>query len=591
MMSEPTTHPNHAHSRTPGEQPETKAKPRRTHDVFKAWGHVASEAYRRGWARALSMLALALLNTATQLMTIAIILGVVQSLSSDGVVEFFGHQFLIPMNRDSLYWAVAAVIGSLLLAAVIQYAVGLLKAHYRRAYFAQAIRRLLSALDRMCKNGSATGFHPKFFGRMMRRECRYVSRSYVEALGIIPPTVTFAGIFVFAALNFPTYAGLLAFVLVLSAPMHLWLTTWGAGVSRNLLRSGQRKARADQAMIARMTSHPYAQDFSEADFEAHVVSPDVAGFLDAYKNRMRIGILSQLASALAGVLMLTVVIIVFVEGYLRQTLDLSGAVFVVLALRMLLGSAAAVAQGFAMVGSYQPFMESLLKVFENDGRATTPRTLTHPAEGSVVAVFDPAPLSMVSARQLHLDFRPTKIQTPATLVLPNHEPLGATPQETLGLPPQTTVDDLVAWLPALSEINRACLQKYFDAKTVSADDWAAFPPALKAAFSMKSAIESGNASIIALPGALQTLSPAERSGLLALAGRRLIVLLFQAAPKKFLFANDIDMYAADGDQLVHLGKSINFTEKRTEISDFLAIERRRLEAHFMQFDEEDDDVA
>ncbi len=581
---------NPSESDVSANQSETPSRSRRR-EVFAAWWHVARVSFVENWRRSALVLGLSIVNTVAQLAAFAVVILVAQALTRDGIVELLGVSATLPLDRPTLLTLVGGVAAALLTAAIIQYQVALLTAQYRRTFFAELIKSLLGALQGMRQDGRGVSFDHSMFGRMMRRECRYLSRAYVAAISAIPPGVMLIGVCVFSLSSFPFFTGFLILVILLAIPFHIAVTTWGAGVSTELVRGAQRKARADDAMIARIIAHPLPTEFTEDDFERHVNSDDVRMFLDAYRDRMRLGASSQLISGITTAIALASVVLIFSEGFVRGVLDVSVAIFVVIAFRLLLSNAAAIAQSFAVVGSFQPFVQALIDVLDSSQNAPSARLFSQPPEGSVVIVFDPNPLSLLIAWQLHLDFRPTKSQLPAKIVLSNYELRGATPTESLELPDYWDIDDIVGWLPEISDANRSALKDYLSQPTATPAAWANLPDAVRTIFSFKSAMEEDGASIIAAGSALSLLTAAERKALLEKNGRRLLVATYQNAPKRIPFSGDINMYVCRNNELVFAGDVQDFNTKREMILRMVSEEKARLAAAYFQFDEDDDTIS
>ena len=558
--------------------------------VFSAWLHVAREAYFNSRGKALIVLVVSLLNTLSQLLAVSVVVGVAQALSRDGAVSLFGLELQINISEGNAYLAVLAVVASLAAATLFQTLIALLTARYRREFFADSIRLLLSRLKTLSNTGSDTPMQTRLLARLLRRECRYLSRSYVAALSIIPSIMTFIGIAAFAVWNFPNYALWLAVALAATAPVHLGLTIWGANVSDDLVVNAQRKAKADEKILTSITaSSPYAQ-IDDSLIEDHVVQPEVADFLNTYQNRMRFGAYSMLISSLTGTIVLGVVIFLFVRSYLQGSFDAAGAVFVIIAMRLLVTTAGVIATGLSLIGSYQPFVQELLAVLGLKAAAPAPRTVTETTQGSVVLVFDPNPLSIFNAWRVHMDFRPTKKSLKPSLVLHEYPFSNASPRENLGLQRDDDAEDVFEWLPTMTEQNRQALRSFLDRDAVDAAAWAALPAGVKAACAMKYAIENGNASIVVAQAALQSLTLDERNTVLSNARRQLVVIMCQSAPKRALFSADAAMYAAQGSALEYIGDMSQLAQHQTRITELLDRERARMARKESQYQDDDEAV-
>ena len=143
---------------------------------------------------------------------------------------------------------------------------------------------------------------------------------------------------------------------------------------------------------------------------------------------------SQFISGVTSVIAITVALLIFVIGIFTGGVDVSEALFVVLAFRLLLTSAGSIAQGLTEIGSYQPFIQPLYEYLQTPVGVLARRSLPRPPRSKIVAVFEPQPLSVVAAHQLAADFGGGNDARGARMVAADVGPRGRSPARALGFP-------------------------------------------------------------------------------------------------------------------------------------------------------------
>ena len=78
----------------------------------------------------------------------------------------------------------------------------------------------------------------------------------------------------------------------------------------------------------------------------------------------------------------------------------------------------------------------------------------------------------------------------------------------------------------------------------------------------------------------------ERHGFEKRAADRSLIIFFAGPPKQMRLRPPVDMYVVDDDALVFVGVSDEYTEKRTRITRMVRSERRRIEAAYLQDDDD-----
>lgn len=532
--------------------------------IGSLWGHVVSKAIGASPRRVLIVLAISSVSAFVQVAAFALLLSIAEMISQGGPLQTpFGTK--VEATREAIGLGVVAVGLSLLIAALAKFCLTWITANYRKRFFGELISKLLFKLKELRAEGAPIAADDRTLARMMKRECRYLSRSYVTALQALSPLVILLAVLVFSLFENPAITSVVILGIALAAPLHLKLTSWGAGVSDELMMASREKAQADQAIVDSIVRAPNFSRRSPEELVAYTSSPAVDGFLEAYRNRMRVGALSQFLSSGVGVIVMGAVLLLFAEGYLRGFLDLTDAVFLLVLFRLLLTNAASLAQSLTLIGSYEPFVRGLLEVLSHEPARVHQRRRKTPPASQHCIVLSPSRLSVFEANRLVRELwrRPPPSTVP--FVTGDYGLSSKNPKEALGVPAGTGIAQILGTTLGLSDDETEKLSAFLSRETVEPDDWLELPDSMKFSLAFQAACRRPLGIIVVDGPGFNLLSPSLRRGLLETAGARRLVLVFPSVPKRVGLAGDTEIFIAEPDELRAVGTLKGLTAQRDEL--------------------------
>jgi len=306
-----------------------------------------------------------------EMASFAVLLLGLKLFAEGGSVSLLGITLETPMPPRMMAYGLIIFVVLRLIASTVLYYSQVVIAKVRAESFRDYIERAIRHIQKYPDHEYIRSLGLKGSSRVLRRECRYASRTITDALQLPRHIFTLIILLALGLWAFPIAVALIVLIMVLSYPFHRKLGKWGVKVMENVLDYGAEKSKYDRQVIGTVLRSPFStQDEGAVDDIPlkHSRSPIVSKFLLAYENRVKLPPRSQLITNLSFLLIFMII------GGIALLQYQVGEVDVVLLTALLIGirlASAAVVQAFTsitVIASYSPLISDFLDFLD-----TTPK--------------------------------------------------------------------------------------------------------------------------------------------------------------------------------------------------------------------------
>lgn len=359
------------------------------------WLLILRRAFWRYPKSALALLGTGLLGTVLETLAFAIAIICIQVLQQQDSVTYFGFTVPSPLSTDTLLVCSSLFAGFMLLSALTYFSNGLLLARLRRRTFRDMITMSLEKFVEKPGDSFTTSQSPKMLSRVLRRDCRYVSKATTDGLGLPKPVMVILVTLVLGSIYYTEVTIAILVILLASVPLHIVVSNWGARNMSRLIDSGSVKSRADGIAIESLVFSPFklSQKDSQRYAREHADSDAVQGFLKAYQGRVALVPTSVLVSRLTHLAIFLVVGILMAVQWQSDGLDLAGLAILLVGIRFAAAATSEIAQIITVISSYAPLTNGLLS-FVSTKQSEQPERLAEVPDHGSEEDAKPLPLRM-----------------------------------------------------------------------------------------------------------------------------------------------------------------------------------------------------
>ena len=353
----------------------------------RAWKHLLRDGLAAHKGRAVQVFCLGLVTTLIQLLAVLLLVGAARAYDNDGILSYANISLDLNKGSGSQRVIYISFTAAFLVLSIIAGVVNkLIITNIGRRFFEESLDQMRQGILNNVLNGRS--FDRSDTLKILNRDCRYLSLSYLRVLTLLQPALFLIGIFVVAILFVPIAALFLGIAGLLVLPFNIYLVLWAARTSQDIQDSAKLKSAEEKDFIANISTHPFIHRLPQQDFIPEN-RPGETGFLDAFVKRQRMGAYSQsITDLMMALVIVALALFLFLGGGNKLLLNLSNLVILVILFRFMTGYISQVAQAVTMISSYEPFFRSLLdlkdKNSHRDEDAKEKDGLTHPLR---IAVF------------------------------------------------------------------------------------------------------------------------------------------------------------------------------------------------------------
>ena len=287
-------------------------------------------------------------------------------------VSVFSYTIETPISPKVMaYGLMIFIILRLLSAFVLYYSqtvIAKVRARSFRDYIERAVRHIQKYPDHEYVRSNGL----KGSSRVLRRECRYASRTITDALQLPRPIFTLIILVALGLWFFPIAVGLIVLIMVISYPFHRKLGSWGVRVMENVLDYGAEKSRYDKQVISTVLRSPFSTQDEGAVHDIpsdHANSPVVSKFLLAYENRVKLPPRSQLITNLSFLLIFAIIGGIALMQYLDGELDIVLLTALLIGIRLASGAVVQAFTSVTVIASYSPLISDFLEFLDTTPKA------------------------------------------------------------------------------------------------------------------------------------------------------------------------------------------------------------------------------
>ncbi len=324
---------------------------------------------------ALALLVSGLIGTVLETTAFAVAIICIQVLQSQESVTYFGFTLEYPLSTNVLIGCGLVFSGFMLMSALMHYFNGILLARTRRKTFRDMIVTSLEKFAQSPGSSFVTSQNSKALSRVLRRDCRYVSKATTDGLGLPRPLIVLTVAIVLGIIYYPEITLTILGILALSLPLHIAVGHWGARNMSRLLNSGANKSRADGEAIDSLMLSPFrlSSTASEQLAKDHADGREVQDFLLAYQSRVALVPTSMLISRLSYLAIFMAVGLVLALQWQNGELNFASIAILLIGIRFAAAASSELAQIITVISSYSPLIKGLLTFVSEPG--------THPNAG------------------------------------------------------------------------------------------------------------------------------------------------------------------------------------------------------------------
>lgn len=328
-------------------------------NLKRAWKHLLKKGLFSNKKRAAIVLCLGVLTTLIQMSAVILLVGAARAYDNGGVLEYAQLSLDLREGNGLARLIYICVTAALLILSIIA-AVGnkLIITNIGRKFFEESLSEMREQVFDNVIDGRA--FDRADTIKILNRDCRYLSLSYLRVLTLLQPALLLIGIFAIAIYLVPIAAMFLAVAGLIVLPFNIYLVLWAARTSQDIQDAAKVKSAEEKDFIAHVAKHPMIHKLSRDNILSHE-RPGEVGFLTAFVKRQRMSAYSQsITDLMMALVVVALALFLFLGGGNTLLLNLSNIVILVILFRFMTGYISQVAQTVTMVSSYEPFFRTLL---------------------------------------------------------------------------------------------------------------------------------------------------------------------------------------------------------------------------------------
>jgi len=353
----------------------------------RAWKHLLRDGLAAHKGRAAQVFCLGLITTLIQMLAVLLLIGAARAYDNGGILDYANISLDLNKGSGTSRVIYISLTASFLVLSIIAGVVNkLIITNIGRHFFEELLTEMRQRILDNVINGRS--FDRTDTLKILNRDCRFLSLSYLRVLTLLQPALFLIGIFIVAILFVPIAAVFLGIAGLIVLPLNIYLVLWAARTSQDLQDSAKLKSAEEKDFIASVSTHPFIHRLPQEDFVPEN-RPGETGFLNAFVKRQRMGAYSQsITDLMMALVIVALALFLFFGGGNRLLLNLSNLVILVILFRFMTGYISQVAQAVTMISSYEPFFRSLLdlndKALSQDAETAAKTGLNQPLR---LAVF------------------------------------------------------------------------------------------------------------------------------------------------------------------------------------------------------------
>ncbi|MDA8708020.1 hypothetical protein N9M10_01465 [Hellea sp.] len=290
---------------------------------------------------------------------VLLLIGAARAYDNGGILDY--GSFSLDLNKNIgnnrlIYTVTTATF--IVLSIIVSVGNKLILTNIGRRFFEESLSKMR---DRILTNvNTGQSFNRGDTLKILNRDCRYLSLSYLRVLTLLQPALFLIGIFSVAVIFVPVAALLLGLAGLVALPFNIYLVLWAARTSQDIQDSAKVKSAEEKDFIAKVSTHPFIHELNEDEF-INDTRPGQDSFLTAFVKRQRMGAFSQsITDFMMALVIVALALFLFFGGGNTLLLNLSNLVILVILFRFMTGYISQLAQAVTMISSYEPFFRTLL---------------------------------------------------------------------------------------------------------------------------------------------------------------------------------------------------------------------------------------
>lgn len=366
------------------------------------WRHVFLHTIRRYPLQLLSLFVTGVSAMALELVGFGLVILSVSALEREPGTQPSGLEKYVQFEGGSLVLVVVLFVSAMAASAILHFLNGWLTAYYRRKTFEDVMADTVETLRDRPDDAFVYESGIRGLSRVLRRDCRYLSRSITDAMKLPVPFLILVSTVIAGLMFFPYFSLVVLGLLALMLPFHILVGFWGGKVTDQLLKSASAKSAADQSVIDAVFLSPYAgtQEDEHAGSlgRAHSESEKVQPFLRAYEKRIRTIPASLLISRITFLVVLLILGVLGAKAYQAGSISLSEILTFLVGLRLAMTSMSELAAGVTNIISFSPLISGLADFLNSsrkhhEGLPTLTLVSEPPNQNSGLFLISDAPFS------------------------------------------------------------------------------------------------------------------------------------------------------------------------------------------------------
>lgn len=328
-------------------------------NLKRAWKHLLKKGLFSNKARGAIVLFLGIATTLIQMSAVILLIGAARAYDNGGVLEYGQTSLDLREGNGPTRLTYMCITAALLILSIFA-AVGnkLVITNIGRKFFEESLTDMREQVFSNVISGRS--FDRGDTIKILNRDCRYLSLSYLRVLTLLQPALLLIGIFAIAIYLVPIAALFLAAAGLIVLPFNIYLVLWAARTSQDIQDAAKVKSAEEKDFIARVAKHPLIHKLNREDILLDH-RPGEDGFLTAFVKRQRMSAYSQsITDLMMALVVVALALFLFFGGGNTLLLNLSNIVILVILFRFMTGYISQVAQTVTMVSSYEPFFRTLL---------------------------------------------------------------------------------------------------------------------------------------------------------------------------------------------------------------------------------------
>jgi len=347
----------------------------------RAWRHLLRDGLAANKGRATLVFFLGLVTTLIQMLAVLLLLGAARAYDNSGVLDY--GPISLDLNKDSgnnrLFYTIATGF-LIILSIIVSVCNKLILTNIGRKFFEESLTKMRSRILSNVNTGQS--FDRSDILKILNRDCRYLSLSYLRVLTLLQPALFLIGIFSVAVIYVPVAALFLGLAGLLALPFNIYLVLWAARTSQDIQTSAKLKSAEERNFISKVSTHPFIRELNDTEF-INDERPGQAGFLTAFVKRQRMGAFSQsITDLMMALVIVALALFLYFGGGNTLLINLSNLVILVILFRFMTGYISQLAQAVTMISSYEPFFRTLLNLDDSssalDSKLQKPMSVTSP---------------------------------------------------------------------------------------------------------------------------------------------------------------------------------------------------------------------